>query len=299
MPPCQKVSPPPDGLIVTLSTSLPSMRATVACPASWTSVTSQRSGRRGQVSEKSSHTVALTLAATTSARRSIGAAAGVGARSIAPCCLVADDPRRPVLVGVGVADQPASSSEIGRDALDLMVDAVRAAAADACSTSILAAVDSVAVPRGTWSYSDPARLIAARIGAEARTIVAEVGVPQQTLISDALTRISSGQSEAVLIVGGEARRRAATAAKGGLPAPETADPGATPDLLLAPTEEIVSGPEVLAGLAEPVRQYAIIDNALRYAEHQSLDEHRAELARLWAGFSAVAATNPRAAFPSP
>ncbi|HEX9546678.1 MAG TPA: hypothetical protein VF942_05030 [Acidimicrobiales bacterium] len=49
------------------------------------------------------------------------------------------------------------------------------------------------VPRGTWGYRDPARIIADRFSAKgARTVVAQVGVLQQTLISRACTAISSG-----------------------------------------------------------------------------------------------------------
>ena len=44
--------------------------------------------------------------------------------------------------------------------------------------------------------------------------------------------------------------------------------------------------------------FAMIDNALRAAEGRSLDAHRDEIARLYAGFSRVASRNPHAAFPT-
>ena len=44
----------------------------------------------------------------------------------------------------------------------------------------------------------------------------------------------------------------------------------------------------------PVRQYAMVDNALRADEGMSLDAHRDEIARLWSAMSAVAAKNPEA-----
>ena len=43
-----------------------------------------------------------------------------------------------------------------------MALALEAAAADAGAPSLLAAVDRIAVPQGTWSYADPARLVADR-----------------------------------------------------------------------------------------------------------------------------------------
>jgi acetyl-CoA C-acetyltransferase len=44
----------------------------------------------------------------------------------------------------------------------------------------------------------------------------------------------------------------------------------------------------------PVRQYAVMENALRFAEGMSLAEHRDEVAAMWAGMSRVAVGNPDA-----
>jgi acetyl-CoA C-acetyltransferase len=44
----------------------------------------------------------------------------------------------------------------------------------------------------------------------------------------------------------------------------------------------------------PVRQYAVIENALRFAESQSLSQHRDEVAGQWSEMSRVAAGNPDA-----
>jgi acetyl-CoA acetyltransferase len=44
----------------------------------------------------------------------------------------------------------------------------------------------------------------------------------------------------------------------------------------------------------PVRQYAVIENALRHAEGRSLEVHRNEVASLWSEMSRVAAENPDA-----
>ena len=106
------------------------------------------------------------------------------------------DPRTPVLVGVGTADADA-------EAVELMSMALEAAAADAGSPSLVRAVDRIAVPQGTWSYTGPARLVAARIGAPgARTHFAQLGVPQQTLVNQALRAIVDGQSDVAVVVGG-------------------------------------------------------------------------------------------------
>ncbi|MHA7839976.1 MAG: acetyl-CoA acetyltransferase, partial [bacterium] len=52
--------------------------------------------------------------------------------------------------------------------------------------------------------------------------------------------------------------------------------------------------EIDLGLVTPVIQYAMIDNALRASEGQSIADHRAELGALWADFNRVAVDNPDA-----
>src|SRR3954471_12488099 len=95
-----------------------------------------------------------------------------------------------------------------------MVQATEGAAHDAGSTALLAAVQRVAVPRGTWSYTDPGRIVAERIGAPtADTHLIDIGISQQTVINQALRAILDGERDAVLVVGAEARARAARAAQ--------------------------------------------------------------------------------------
>ena len=92
------------------------------------------------------------------------------------------------------------------------------ALADAGGRGLAAAVDRVAVPQGSWTYPDPARLVAQRIGASAATThLVELGIPQQSLINDALAAILSGASDVAVVVGGEAKRWARDREKAGLP----------------------------------------------------------------------------------
>src|SRR5688572_28024920 len=180
-----------------------------------------------------------------------------------------------------------------------MVEAARAAAEDADVPSLLRAVDQIAVRTGTWSCADPGRLIAAQIdAARARSVLVEAGIPQQTLVSSALRAITGGEADVVLVVGGEARRRAALAARAGVDAPEQ-QADTQPDEHHRPSGEIVSGPEIRAGLTDAVQQYALIESALRAAEGLTIDDHLDDVAWLWADFNAVAVTNPHAAFPAP
>ncbi len=215
-------------------------------------------------------------------------------------CAEAVDPRTPVIVGVGVASQQLDEPGSGLEALELMLAAARTAAADSGAPGILRAVQRVAVPHGSWGYTDPARIIAQRIGATgARTVLVGTGIPQQTLLNGAYAAIRDGLLDVALIVGGEAARRAAIARRQGVSVVDTLQDAATPDDLQLPTDEIVTRVEIDAGVSSATELFALIDSALRFAEGLSLDEHRDKIARLWAGFSAVASLFPHAAFPEP
>ena len=198
-----------------------------------------------------------------------------------------------MLVGVGSASGDAQATE-------LMVGALVEAGSDAGSARLLESVDRVAVPQGSWSYPDPARLVADGVGASsARTHLVELGIPQQTLINDALTAIQAGESEVAVVVGGEAKRWARDRARAGEQGGETVQPGATPDVVRRRIGPLIEPVEVAHRLWDPVQQYAMIDNSLRGSESRTLAQHRSEIARLWEGFNRVARDNPHAAFPAP
>jgi acetyl-CoA C-acetyltransferase len=218
------------------------------------------------------------------------------------------DPRTPVLVGVGTCLDDA-------EAADLMVASAQQAGTDAGAPSLLAAVQQVAVPRGTWGYTDPGRLVREGIGApDARSVLVDLGIPQQTPIDQAMAAIVAGELDVALVVGAEAKARAARAAKrstaadaGGIAtvvrrtaadeAGEVDQQGATPDEHQQPEGEIVSNPEIVAALYAPVQQYALMESALGAAEGRTVDELRDDVAGLWSRFNEVAGTNPEAAFP--
>jgi len=191
------------------------------------------------------------------------------------------DPRTPVLVGVGAASDDVEATE-------LMARALVAAAEDA-GGRILSRIDRLAVPQGSWSYSDPARLVAEAVGAASATShLVELGIPQQSLINDALHAIAAGESEVAAVVGGEAKRWARDQARAGRVDAETAQPGAVPDVVKRRPGPLMEPVEVAHRLWDPVQQYAMIDNALRAYEGRTLSQHRSEVARLWAAFNRVA-----------
>jgi acetyl-CoA C-acetyltransferase len=202
--------------------------------------------------------------------------------------------RTPVLVGAGAVQQREDDPRRALEPLALMAAALERAAEDAGSRALLARADSIRIPRGFWDYADPGRSLAQRFGATAaRSSVAEIGVLQTTLLGAAARDIAEGRADVVLVAGGEARHRSQRAKQLGVEAPLTPAPGA-PDEVLRPHAEILSPLELAVGLASPVSQYAVIENALRFAEKQTLDAHRDAVAALQARASAVAASNPDA-----
>ncbi len=207
-----------------------------------------------------------------------------------------DAERVPVVVGVGAVNRHAEDPRTIGEPIALMEEAIRRAADDAgAGAGLLAAVDEITVPRGFWAYSDPGRLLAERLGAAgARTVLAEIGILQSTLLGRAAARIAAGESRIAIVVGGEAHDRATRLQRAGEPVPVTAQSGVAPDLHLQPASEIMGAYEVELGLVTPTIQYAVIDNALRFAEQRSLAEHRAELGALWGDFNRVAVANPDA-----
>lgn len=205
------------------------------------------------------------------------------------------DARRPVLIGVGAVSQREEDPSRASEAVELMARALECAAEDAGGRHWLEAVDAIAVPRGFWEYGDPGRLVAERVGAKrARTQLAEIGVLQTRLFGEACRAIADGRAEVVAVCGGEAKYRSHCAERLGREAPNTPQPDAQADEVWRPEGDLLHRLEIERHLALPVRQYALIENALRHAEGQRLDAHRDEVARLWASMSRAAAGNPEA-----
>ncbi|HEX3980375.1 MAG TPA: hypothetical protein VHW93_04090, partial [Acidimicrobiales bacterium] len=116
--------------------------------------------------------------------------------------------------------------------VELMALALEAAGTDAGPAGILERVDRIAVPQGSWSYPDPARLVAARVRAgNAQTHLFELGIAQQSLVNEALAAVVSGRSELAAVVGGEARLWARDLERSGGEAVESDQPGVQPDVV--------------------------------------------------------------------
>lgn len=202
------------------------------------------------------------------------------------------DPRTPVLVAWSQVQQRLPAGE-GKDALGLMIQALREAGAARSGANLLQSIQWLGVPRGMWAYGDPAHTLAQSVGASAHTVMAEIGVLQQSLINRACQGIAAGEFEVAAVVGGEAKYRQQQAQRAGIELSDSQIPGEAAEVW-RPADEIWSEVESGAGLAMPVGYYALMESALRARDKQSPQQHREQLATLYAGFSEIAAANPHA-----
>ncbi len=210
---------------------------------------------------------------------------------------MARSPRTPVIIGIGFhrerTDDPRESSE----PYQLMVQAVRAAARDAGSEALLARLESISVPQGMWQYRNPGKLVADALGfPSAQSVIADLGVLQLTLLSDLCRAIAAGELEMGVVTGGEAQFRELRSMITRHPVADTRQPESTPlpDVHHTSPDPFCSDLEGRRGLHVPAEHFAIIESALRHAEGVGVEEHRDRLASLYAGFSEIAAANPRA-----
>jgi len=205
------------------------------------------------------------------------------------------DPRTPVLIGTASVVQRESQPGAGKEAAELMVDAVRTAAEDSGAPDLLRRADALMVPRGMWGYPDPARFVADAVGAgKARSVVAEIGILQTSLFGRAGRAIAAGEADVIVVTGGEAKYRNQLAERAGIELSEAAQAEVAPDEVMSPSADILHPLELTRGLGRPVSQYAILDSALRAAEGQSVDAHRDDVAGLWSAMSRMAERNPYA-----
>ena len=199
-----------------------------------------------------------------------------------------------MLVGIGVSTRREDDWTRALEPMDLMRDAVAAAGRDAGNAQLLAGSQYIAVPRGRWTYRNPAGELARAIGAhQASTVLASVGVLQQSLLGEACARIARGEAHTTLLAGADAGYRLLRAQIAGATAPERQHDD-EPALYLAPKDDLFHSVESRAGFAMPVGLYAILDSAYRARHGWSVSAHRTRLAEMLARFSVIAADNPHA-----
>src|SRR4051794_7926236 len=211
------------------------------------------------------------------------------------------DPRTPVLVGAGQFIQKPADLHDALEPVAMMNAAVEAAAADAGVASLPAAAGLIVAVKGAWRYSDPARLVAERFGADrARTAMTkDGGNTPQTLMNAVARRIAAGDLDVAVLVGAEgiwSRRRMRAE---GIDREVTSQTGVEPDEVLGADLQMSSDNERARGFEMPVQFYPTFESAIRASRRENLDEHRDRISKLWQRFNAVAVENPYAWFRTP
>ena len=203
----------------------------------------------------------------------------------------------PVIVGAAQYTQRVEDPHDGLDPIGMMERALRDAAEDAGAPSMLPAIEKLYVPRGTWRYGDPARLVADRVGATgARSAVGIIsGHIVQVMLDRACAEIAAGTHEIIAIVGGESensRRRL-----------QKQDPDAIWDDSIEGQPDFDVGSygtdpfpaiESLVGALLPSAGFALCDTSLRASLGETPAQHRERISQLAARLSTVASNNPYA-----
>ncbi len=202
---------------------------------------------------------------------------------------------KPVLVGISQVEQRATDPLTAREPIDLMMDAVKAAAQDAGSTALLRQAASVRVIRGFWRYENPAGAIREAIGnTRAETALAPFGGNHvQKVLNRSALDIQSGRHDIIIMTGAECGQTQARARRAGLKL-QWRSIGGTPDLYIGSDGPMGHPAENALGIRRAVQLYAIFETARRHHLGESLDDHLRRISNLWAGFSRVAAGNPHA-----
>lgn len=205
------------------------------------------------------------------------------------------NPNTPVLVGVGQLLHRIASLDEALEPLEMMLRASRQAERDTGTGGVLRQVQSVRVIRGLWSYDNPARIIAERIGApRAQTVGTLFGGNQnQAVLNRTALSILAGELDLVLMTGAEYGYSFTRARREGLRIPLTEAPGHY-DLVIGAQKPEHHDYELAKGIRTAIQVYPLYENAIRYRRGESLAAHLERVSELWSRFNDVARDNPHA-----
>ena len=205
----------------------------------------------------------------------------------------------PIIVGVAQNEQRITDWQQHKEPLELMFDALQAAATDSGNPTVLEAASSIRVVRGRWPYTNPAGVLRDRLNLPgAETAMTQFGGNYvQTVVNQTALDIQAGTHDVVLIAGAECGNTQAKAKRAGEKLRWEALGGA-PDKVFGEDIPMAHPEELKCQIGAPIQLYAMFENALGHALHgggkAARDTHLQNVANLWASFSAVAANNPNA-----
>lgn len=207
------------------------------------------------------------------------------------------DPRTPIVIGAGQSIQRAASLAAAREPIELIADAVRAAAADAGLPGVPGRLGAVRVVNLlSWRYRNPALVLVRRLGVEAAELAythAGGHVPQMLVNRTALD-VAAGRLDVAVLAGGEAWRTRMRAQRDGAFLDWAKAPADAPPAMIGDDLDMTHPAEADRGVDRPVQVYPLFETALRAAAGRSPADHQRLIAELWSRLSAVAAANPYA-----
>ena len=213
--------------------------------------------------------------------------------------------RAPVLVGVAQYVGRETDPTAAPDPVTMLADVATRAAYDAgVGQSLFAHVDAYfQIPLSHWFPANGALLTAERLGIDRRAQVrntgggGEIGV---RVANHLATEIMAGRIEAAVMTGGNVWRTAERAKAAGVELnwPTGGDPDGTDDRFGQPTHPMMSDVEERHRLTRPIEAYPLFENALRAAQGMTVAGHAQRLGDMMSEFTAVAAANPYAWFPT-
>jgi acetyl-CoA acetyltransferase len=200
----------------------------------------------------------------------------------------------PVVVGVGQVTRRDDEDVALAEPLTLLLDAARAAEADA-GVPLRDRVDTVELmPIGAWPYDDLPGVVVERLGLDAARVRARVhpvgGETPIRALDAAAARIAEGHARVVLLAGAEGTRAVVRARRAGVELPwsprglRSTIPVMPPELQRA----------AAVGIERALHCFPLYEHGLRAHEGTSLADAQAESGAMWSGLTAVAAANPYA-----
>ncbi|WP_419927496.1 acetyl-CoA acetyltransferase [Candidatus Poriferisocius sp.] len=213
--------------------------------------------------------------------------------------------RAPVLVGVAQYVGREIDPTAAPDPVTMLADvATRAAYDSGVGQTLFAHVDTyLQIPLAYWTPVNGAALVAERVGINGRARVqhtgggGEMGVLAANHLAD---EILAGRTEAALMTGGQIWKTYERAKAAGveLDWPSGGDPTGADERFAPIAKPMVSEIEERHQLTRPIQAYPLFENALRTAQGMTLAEHAQRLGEMMTEFTAVAAANPYAWFPT-
>ena len=198
---------------------------------------------------------------------------------------------RSVVIGISAIQQKGNFENLD-EALHLMDKAVKEALSDSGNELVKDYIDEIRIPKGFWRYRDPGKWIARNNNFKniPTTYVSKIGVLQQNLINEACQKIETGEINASIILGGEARFKQLRAVIEKKEYFET-KLDENPDFYIKAKEDLY-GDEELAELgAMAVGYYATMETAIRKNDGEGIEEHQNNIALMYEEFSKIASEN--------